>query len=475
MKKQDRKTYIQRAKEAIGDQTLQLALSSFQDMIGPATAAMYDSLPEGPGLRDTGHEIRMRALEHLDILLEEFARKIADNGGHVFFAADGQSAVDYCLEVATRHKVKSIVKGKSMVTEEIGLNDALVKAGIEVTETDLGEYIIQLANERPTHILAPAIHRTKNEIASLFVDKLGIEYTNDPPMLTQAARRVLRKKFFQADMGISGCNQACAETGHITTLENEGNVRMATTLPKIHIAFMGMERICATLEEQDILLRLLCRGVAAQKWATYTSYINGPRTEDQIDGPEEFHVVILDNGRSKILADPELREILCCIRCGACLNVCPVYRKIGGASYNHPYCGPIGAVLAPLLTGINKQKDLCLGETLCGACKDACPVRIDIPKLLITLRTKLAEGDAAWSVTIANRKEKIGYVVWSWLIRSRFLYDLGVWIGAIGQKLLPKRAGMLTRLPYPFHGWTKSRDMVPLSLNNFRKRWNKIK
>jgi L-lactate dehydrogenase complex protein LldF len=404
MKKQDRNAYIEKAKKAIENQNLQNALSSFQDTIGPATAAMYDSLPEGPGLRDKAHEIRMRVLENLDILLEKLADKIAKNGGHVYFAVDGESAVNYCLEVAQKHKVRSVVKGKSMVTEEIGLNDALIKAGIEVSETDLGEFIIQLANEKPTHILAPAIHKTRDEVASLFVAKLGIPYNNDPSYLARAARKELRIKFFRADMGITGCNQACAETGHITTLENEGNIRMATTLPKVHIAFMGMERICATLDEQDIILRLLCRGVAAQKWATYTSYIGGPRSKDQSDGPDEFHLVILDNGRSKILADPELREILGCIRCGACLNVCPVYRKIGGWSYGHTYCGPIGAVLAPLFTGINNGKDLILGETLCGACKDACPVHLDIPKLLIRLRTKLAEGDAAWSVRIANKK-----------------------------------------------------------------------
>ena len=474
MNKPDGKSYKQKAKEAIKNQTLQHALSAFQDRIGPATADLYNSLPEGPGLLDTAHDIRMRALEHLDILLEELTDKIVARGGHVFFAPDGQSAVNYCLEVAQKHQVKSVVKGKSMVTEEIGLNDALMKAGIEVMETDLGEYIIQLANEKPTHILAPAIHKTREDVASLFVEKLGIKYTEEPSMLTRAARRELRRKFFMADMGISGCNQACAETGHITALENEGNIRMATTLPKVHIAFMGMERICATLEEQDIILRLLCRGVAAQKWATYTSYIGGPREDGQIDGPEEFHLVILDNGRSRILADQELREILCCIRCGACLNVCPVYRKIGGASYGHTYCGPIGAALAPLLTGVNAAKDLCLGETLCGACKDACPVHNDIPTLLIRLRTKLAEGDTAWKVKRVNRMEKAGYIFWSWLIRYRLLYNIGIWLAAMGQRLLPKKGGMVHKLPFPFNGWTKSRDIVPIARNTFQKRWNNM-
>jgi len=245
-------------------------------------------------------------------VLETLAENVRQNGGIVFFADHADAALDYCLAVARNHGVKLAVKGKSMVSEEIGLNTALVKAGIDVAETDLGEYIIQLAGERPSHIIAPAIHKTREDIGKLFTDKI-----------------------------------------------------MSTTMPKVHVAIMGMERVAARLEDHDILLRLLCRGAAAQNMGTYVSYIGGPRYFHQADGPDEFHLVILDNGRSRILADVEFREMLYCIRCAACLNVCPVYGKIGGHAYGHPYSGPVGAVVMPLLTGINRCRDLCQGETLC--------------------------------------------------------------------------------------------------------------
>jgi L-lactate dehydrogenase complex protein LldF len=360
-----------------------------------------------------------------------------------------------------------------MVSEEIGLNDALIDSGIDVSETDLGEYIIQLAGETPSHIIAPAIHKTRDDVGSLFADKLDIPYETDPPRLTWIARKALREKFLAADMGTSGCNIACAESGHITTVSNEGNIRMSTTLPRVHIAIMGMERVAARLEDHDILLRLLCRGAAAQNMATYVSYIGGPRCARQADGPQEFHLVVLDNGRSRILADEQFREMLCCIRCAACLNVCPVYAKIGGHSYGYAYSGPVGAVVTPLLVGINRAKDLCLGETLCGACQDICPVNINLPRMLLALRTKLAEGDAAWGVTPANRKEKLLFQAWSWMIRRRGLYDLAVKIAATGQHLLTRKDTMIRRLPPPMHGWTKERNIRPLAAESFIRRWKK--
>ena len=284
----------------------------------------------------------------------------------MYFAEDAKAACDHCIRVAKENGVKLAVKGKSMVTEEIGLNHAMENAGIETVETDLGEYIIQLAGEKPSHIIAPAIHKSKEEIGRLFADKLGIDYTDDPGTLTLAARKALRKKFLAADMGISSCNMACAETGHITTVSNEGNIRMATTLPRVHVAFMGMERITARLTDHELLLALLTRAAAVQKMATYMSYIGGPRKKEHNDGPENFHLIILDNGRSKILADTTFRPILNCLRCGACLNACPVYGKIGGHSYGSPYPGPIGAVISPLLFGINKYSDLCRGKPFAG-------------------------------------------------------------------------------------------------------------
>lgn len=463
--------YVEESRKGIADEVLQRALADLQERFGRGTAEAYRQLPEGPELRRVAHGIRRRALDNLDVLLETLADKIRRRGGHVYFAPTDRDAVAYCLEVARRNNVRRVVKGKSMVSEEIGLNEALDGAGIEVAETDLGEFIIQLAGEKPSHIIAPAIHKTRYDVADLFTAKLGIARTTDPPELTQAARKALREKFLGADMGTSGCNLACAETGHITTVSNEGNIRMSTTLPRVHMAFMGMERIVATLDEHDALVRLLCRGAAAQKIATYVSYIGGPRRPGEADGPDEFHLVVLDNGRSRILADPQFREMLYCIRCAACLNVCPVYRKIGGHSYGYPYSGPVGAVVTPLLTGINRAKDLCQGETLCGACKDACAVDIDLPRMLRLLRRKLAYGDLKWSVVPSSRAEALAYRCWSVLTGNRRLYELAVKLASLGQKLLPQKNGMLRFLPPPFSGWTKSRDLRPVAEKSFTERW----
>ena len=338
-------SYQHSAHTAINDPVLQRALANLQQRLGRGAAEGYRRFQEGPDLRLKGHAIRMKAIENLDILLDALADKIEKNGGHVHFAADGETAVKRCIEIARTHHVRLAVKGKSMLAEEIGLNPALEAAGIETVETDLGEYIIQLAGEAPSHIIAPAIHKTREAVGRLFAEKLGIPYTDDPPTLTQAARRALREKFLNADMGISGCNLACAETGHITTVSNEGNIRMATTLPRVHVAFMGMERIVADLNDHAILFRLLSMGAAAQEMAGYVSYIGGPAEQGRTDGPEAFHLIIVDNGRSRILADPDFREILCCIRCGACLNMCPVSGKIGGHAYGSAYSGPVGAVV----------------------------------------------------------------------------------------------------------------------------------
>jgi L-lactate dehydrogenase complex protein LldF len=415
----------------------------------------------------------MESIENLDILLDRLTQAIEQNGGHVFFAPDADSAIAYLLKVAKKNNVKRVVKGKSMVSEEIGFNEAFTAAGIEVMETDLGEYIVQLAGEHPSHIIAPAIHKTRTEIGRLFAEKIGIPFTDDPPTLTQAARKALREKFLNADMGLSSCNLACAETGHITIVSNEGNIRMASTLPRVHVALMGMERVIARLEDHDVLFRLLSRGAAAQNMATYVSYIGGPRRPAQADGPEAFHLVILDNGRSKMLTDPRYREMLCCIRCAACLNVCPVYRKIGGHAYGYPYSGPVGAVVTPLLVGVNRARHLCQGETLCGACRDACPINIDLPRMLLQLRAQLAEGDRQWSVKPANPIEKFAYDLWSTIIGQRRLYDLALRVGRFLQKWMPSVNGMLRRLPAPADGWTRGRDMRPLATMDFHERWSK--
>ncbi|GAB6905821.1 putative oxidoreductase subunit with NAD(P)-binding domain and ferridoxin-like domain [Desulfosarcina cetonica] len=463
--------YVANARTAIDDPILQQALSGFQHRMGPATAETYRQLPEGPGLRDRAHAIRQEAIDNLDILLETLADNVRRQGGQVFFAASAEEAVAYCLAVARRHEVKRVVKGKSMVTEEVGLNEALAAEGIEVNETDLGEYIIQLAGERPSHIIAPAIHKTREQVGRLFADKLGIAYTDDPPSLTQAARKALREKFLTADMGVTGCNLACAETGHITTVSNEGNIRMSSTLPRVHVAFMGMERVVARLEDHDILFRLLSRGAAAQRLGGYVSYVGGPGGDTHPDGPREFHLIIIDNGRSRILADPAFREMLCCIRCSACLNVCPVYGKIGGHAYGSPYSGPVGAVVTPLLIGLNKAKDLCMGESLCGACKDACPVNIDLPRMLRELRARISEGDARWKTKPAAPVERLAFSAWAWMTRHPAAYRLAMRLGAAAQSLLPRHNGLIRRLPGPVGGWTRTRDLRPINKTPFRQRF----
>jgi len=463
--------YNAEAKKALNNPVLQSALADLQARFGRGTALAYRNLPEGPDLRLKAHDIRAKTIENLDVVLEILAENVRKNGGQGFFAYDTQAALDYCLATARRHKAKLAVKGKSMVSEEIGLNTALIEDGIEVAETDLGEYIIQLAGERPSHIIAPAIHKSRKDIGKLFTDKIRMPYTDDPPSLTRAARKALREKFLAADIGFSGCNIACAETGHIATVSNEGNIRMATTMPKVHVAIMGMERVAARLEEHDVLLRLLCRGAAAQNMGTYVSYVGGPRSLQHVDGPDEFHLVILDNGRSRILADEEFREMLYCIRCAACLNVCPVYGKIGGHAYGHPYSGPVGAVVMPLMAGINRSKDLCQGETLCGACQDACSVNIDIPRMLLALRAKLADGDANWQVSRASIPEKGIYTLWSWIIQNRRVYDLLLRLAALGQRFLPKNRDLIRRLPPPLSGWTRDRDIQPVAERSFMERW----
>lgn len=463
--------YREESLRGIGNPTLQQALANLQNRFGKGTAEAYRRLPEGPGLRRAAHEIRRQSIEHLDILLERLAETIESRGGRVHFAADAAAAAACCLELARANGVRRVVKGKSMVSEEIGLNAALEAAGIEVCETDLGEYIIQLAAEQPSHIIAPAIHKTRREIARLFADQLDVAYTEDPRALTQIARRALRRRFQTADMGVTGCNIACAETGHITTVSNEGNIRMSATVPRIHVAVMGMERVTACLEDHDILFRLLCRGAAAQNMATYVSYVGGPRQSDQLDGPEQFHLIVLDNGRSKILADPRYREMLYCVRCAACLNVCPVYAKIGGHAYGYTYCGPMGAVFTPLQIGINRARHLCQGETLCGACREACPVDIDLPRMLLELRAQLADGDPRWGVVRSSPLEKAAFVLWSKIIARRAAYEAALQAARWLQRLLPRQNGMIRRLPPPLSGWTRGRNLGPLAAQSFRRRW----
>lgn len=465
-------TYRSVAAEGIASPRLQKSLHGLQQRFGKGAMAIWATMAD-PELRRRVKEARMNTFAHLDIVLAELAKNVRARGGQVHFAASAQDAIEYTLTVAKKNAVKRVVKGKSMTSMEINIDPALQEAGIEVVETDLGEYIIQLAGDKPSHIIAPCIHLDRQQIGELFTKKLGIDYSNDPPTLTMAARKALREKMLGAEMGLTGCNLACAETGQITLVSNEGNIRMATTMPPVLVALMGMERVVATLGEHREALQLLTRGAALQKISTYVSFLGGPSGADDPDGPKEFHLVIIDNGRSKILADPEFREVLACIRCGACLNICPVYGKIGGHAYMSPYCGPIGAVVTPLLDGINKHADLCKGETLCGACKDICPVENDLPRMLAALRHTLAYGSERWQVRQHNPREAFGYRAWQLLIRHPLLYRWVLRVGRLCQKPFVGKNKLISKLAGLASGWTNDRDLPPIAGQTFHERWTR--
>jgi len=355
------------------------------------------------------------------------------------------------------------VKSKSMATEEIHLNDALQAAGVTPVETDLGEYIIQLAHERPSHIIAPAIHKTKGQVAELFARELGRETEPDPEVLTRIARAELRQKFLDADLGISGANFAVAETGTVVLVTNEGNGRMVTSLPRVHVAVMGVEKVIPSMTDLAVFLAILAKSATGQKLSVYTSLVNGPRRGGEPEGPEELHLVLLDNGRVRQIAGP-LREALNCLRCGACLNVCPVYRQIGGHAYGYTYPGPIGILLTAMLNGPAAVKDLAHASSLCGACMDACPVRIDIPKMLIELRREVdQQGIAPWP-------ERAVFGAFAWLLQRPRLYRLSARLGRLLQRPFV-RGGRIRWLPGLFGEWTRTRDLPAVARRTFHERW----
>lgn len=460
------------------------------------TTAVTDVGEEWEGLRTRARQIKEQAIANLDRYLDQFSTNVERLGGKVIWAKDAAEANRYITQLALDRGVKLAVKSKSMMTEEVELNMAFIAAGVEPVETDLGEYIVQLAGERPSHIIAPAIHKTRGEIADLFTDKLHVQRTEQIEEMTAIARKVLRDRFAAAGMGVTGANFGIAESGTIVLVENEGNIRLTTSLPKIHVALMGIEKVIPRLEDLAVLLRLLPRSASGQKMSSYVSFISGVKSSATDEGPEELHVVILDNGRTGILANTKLRESLYCIRCGACLNTCPVYQKIGGHAYGWIYPGPIGSVLTPQLVGRERAAQLPFASTLCGACREVCPIKINIPDMLLELRHEIKEGGPTlvtlqsanrtdqgqssakddsynalspvkrFRMRVAGVLEKFAFRIWAMTMRTPQRYNRAARLALLVSEGLgdPDRG-----LPAP--GWTRTRNLPQLAPRPFRELW----
>ncbi len=423
-------------------------------------AVMFESGREhGEALRQQSARAKRRALRRLPELLEQAEANLTANGAQVLWAVDADEVNRHVLDIIARHGVRCVIKSKSMVSEEIGLNDTLEAKHIEVVETDLGEYIVQLDHDTPSHIVTPVIHKSKASIRDLFVRELGMPTTDDTHEMAKFARRVLRKIFLKADMGISGGNFIIAETGTICLVTNEGNGRMVTSLPDVYVAIVGIEKIVETLEDYATLTQVLPRSATGQTMTVYTHMYNGPRRSGEMDGPSHMYVILVDNGRSSIYAS-RYAEALTCIRCGACMNACPVYRSTGGHAYGWVYPGPIGAVITPLLNGLDQAKPLPHASSLCGSCKQVCPVDIDLPRMLLDLRSDLYQEhkiDFVW---------RVGLKLWAWGCSAPVRFSAG---GSMARLALGKR--LRKNLPGPLAGWTKYRDFPPFAAQSFHQQW----
>lgn len=471
------------ARAAIDDPVLQGALQNLAATFGTRRKAAIATVPDWEASREAARSIKAEVLGKLDRYLEAFADNAEANGAKVHWAADAKEACSIVTALVKERGAEMVVKSKSMLTEEIHLNDTLEKEGIEPVETDLGEWIIQLAGETPSHIVVPAIHKTKAQIAELFADKVGTDREADVDELTATARRILRQKFAEATVGISGVNFGIAETGSILILENEGNIRLTTSLPKTHIAVMGIEKLLPGFTDLEVFLELLPRSGTGQRLTAYQSIITGTKKYDNDEGPEELHIVLVDNGRSKMLAHPVTRQSLACIRCGACLNACPVYQSVGGHAYGAVYPGPIGAVITPQLEGLAKAKQLPFASSLCGACREVCPVKIDIPELLLHLRAEIAEGTANGVATegkVARRRgEAIAFGLYSSVWKSAHRHRFFQKLARSAQRLVARDgkigavSGIVASVAPPLRAWTAWRDAPPIASESFRDLWKR--
>lgn len=458
-------------KRAIADRQLQWAMTETGPRFIEKRAKAKANLPEFDALRDQARDIKDHVLAHLDLYLERYEAKVVESGGHVHWAETAEEARLAILSICRRLDARLATKGKSMISEEIGLNHALEAAGIKPVETDLGEYLIQIRNETPSHIIAPAVHLTRDQIEADFRKAHSHLDPNrnltEIPSLVEEARQVLRQKYLDADVGITGANFLIAETGTSIIVTNEGNGDLTQTLPKAHIVIASIEKIVPTLEDASTILRVLARSATGQDFANYTTFSTGPRRAEDPDGPGEYHVVILDNGRSNVLGT-EFQDMLRCIRCGACLNHCPVYQAVGGHAYGWVYPGPIGSVLTPALIGIENAKHLPNASTFCGRCEEVCPMRIPLPRLLRHWREKeferhLTPGAVRW-----------GLGLWAFLAKRPALYRLGAGFAARFLHLLGGRKGKLTSLPLA-GGWTLYRDMPAPQGRTFQSMWRERK
>lgn len=463
--------FLAASAEALADADLQLALSQLGDTLGQRNRAAFAAMPDSDALRQRARAIKDAALANLDEHLQTLAASVERSGGHVHYAADATDARKIVIDILRARGAKRVVKSKSMTSEEIHLNAALAAEQIEAVETDFGEYIIQVAGQRPSHLVAPAIHLRTPQVAELLGRNAGEPLPADAEELAAYARRRLRAEFARADAGITGANFLVAETGTVVLVSNEGNIRLTTALPRIHIAIAGIEKVIPRLADVPVFLKVLARAATGQKLSIYTSLVTGPRRPEELDGPEEFHLVLLDNGRSRILAGP-LRESLFCIRCGACLNACPIFRSVGGHAYGGVYAGPIGAVLTPLYDGLAANEHLPHASSLCGACQAACPVKIAIPEMLIQLREQLHHEPGKLGFA-----EALAYRLWSIVMRRPTLYRMATWLATrLGRFLVRSADGdrprWLCRLPGGLHGWTQSRDFPAPARERFRDTWS---
>ena len=461
--------FQQNAHNALTNSDLQAALGNVKTGFIEKRAKAANELPEFEELRDRAREIKNHTLEHLDLYLEAYEKKVTESGGKVHWAETAEDARNIILNVCNSVNAKTVTKGKSILTEEIDLNKFLEKNGIEPIETDLGEYIIQLRDENPSHIIAPAIHVTKHQIEADFRKfHTHLEPTRnleEPTSLLNEARAILRQKYLDADVGITGANFLVAETGTSVIVTNEGNGDLTQNLAKVHIVIASLEKITPTLEDVSQILRVLARSATGQEMSVYTTFSTGPKRAEDPDGPDEYHVILLDNGRSNMLGT-EFQEILRCIRCGACMNHCPVYSAIGGHAYGWVYPGPMGAVLTPSLIGIEDGGHLPNASTFCGRCEEVCPMRIPLPKLMRNWRNKEFEKHLQPSTI------RYGLKIWAYLVKRPKLYQSVTRIATAILHTLGKKSGSLSYLPFA-GGWTKYRQLPVTSGKTFQQLWKK--